>query len=111
MRHCRTQNKSIKQFTTIEIACRYTDNSGLPLSLAGMTISSDVHSSSGRFVDSLNVNIVNEAQGEFVLTPTLEKLPADILSIDVLFEKDGKRISSDTFTIEVEAAITNPIGV
>lgn len=112
MRDCQIYSRSIKQYSTIEILCKYKDDQGIPLSLAGMIIKSDMYSSSGRFVDSLVVTVLDVDGGVFVMIPTIDKLPADTLSIDVLFEKDGKRVTSDTFTMHVERSITNPdIGV
>ena len=108
MRDCQVYNRSIKQYSTVEILCKYKDDQGIPLSLAGMTIKSDMYSSSGRFVDSLVVTVLDVDGGVFVMMPTIDKLPADTLSIDVLFEKDGKRVTSDTFTMHVERAVTNP---
>ena len=108
MRHCRTPNGGIKQYSTIEILCKYQDDDGLALSLAGMTIKSDMQTSNGRHVDSLDIVILDEVGGVFMMTPTISKLPADTLKIDIIFEKDGKIVTSDTFTIDVDVAITNP---
>lgn len=108
MRHCTTQNKSIKQYSTIEMLCRYKDIYGIALSLDDVSIKSDMRSQSGHLVDSLNVTVLDSAGGVFVLKPTISKLPAGRLDIDVVFEKDGKILASDTFSIDVDIAITNP---
>lgn len=108
MRHCSNQGRSIKQYSTIEILCEYKDNDGAGLSLADTNIRSDMYSQNGRFIDTLTVQVLDEAAGVFMLTPTINKLPVGKLSIDVIFEKDGKMVTSDTFSIDVELAITNP---
>lgn len=108
MRHCSTHSRGIKQYSTIEILCKYKDEAGLPLSLNGVEIKSDMYSESGRFIDSLDISVLDIEGGVFVMTPTIGKLPVGSLRIDVLFEKDGKRITSDTFTIDVELSITQP---
>lgn len=109
MRNCiRSHNKRIKQYSTVEMLCTYTDDSDVPLSLAGITIQSDMRSDSGQLIDSLEVTIVDSDAGVFMMRPTISKLPAGTMSIDVIFKKDGKIITSDTFTIDVEPAITDP---
>lgn len=108
MRNCRTQNKSIKQYSTLEMLCKYKDRDGSAISLAGMTIKSDMLSESGHMIDSLDVVILDSANGVFVMTPTISKLPAGKINIDVIFNKDNKVITSDTFSIDVASAITNP---
>lgn len=108
MRHCTAQNKAIKQYSTIDMLCHYKDKDGLPLSLEGVSIKSDMRTSSGGLVDSLDIVVLDVEGGVFVMKPTIDKLPVGLLSIDVLFEKGGKRVASDTFTIEVDRSITNP---
>lgn len=108
MRHCATQNKSIKQYSTIEMLCRYKDIFGIALSLDDVSIKSHMHLQGGHLADVLDVTILDIEAGVFVLKPTLDKLPAGRLDIDVLFEKDGKILASDTFSIDVDIAITNP---
>lgn len=108
MRDCQIYSRSIKQYSTIEILCKYQDDDGLALSLAGMTIKSDIHTSRNEYIDSFDIVVLDEAGGVFMMTPTISKLPADTLKIDIVFEKDGKIVTSDTFTIDVEVAITNP---
>lgn len=108
MRHCTAQNKAIKQYSTIELLCEYKDDGDLPLSLAGITIKSDMRTALGGLVDNLDITVLDVEAGLFVMKPTIDKLPTGVLSIDVLFENGGKRVASDTFTIEVNRSITNP---
>lgn len=108
MRNCRTQNKSIKQYSTLEMLCKYKDRDGSAISLAGMTIKSDILSESGHMIDSLDVVVLDNTNGAFVMTPTIFKLPAGKINIDVIFIEDDRIITSDTFSIDVASAITNP---
>lgn len=109
MSNCRRgHNQSIKQYSTLELLCTYSDDYDAPLSLAGITIQSDMRSESGQLIDSLDVTIVDSSAGVFMMRPTISKLPVGIMSIDVVFKKDGKIVTSDTFTIDIEPAITDP---
>ncbi|WP_230656870.1 phage baseplate upper protein [Psychrobacter sp. I-STPA10] len=103
-----TRKPSIKEYDTLTIACQYLDDDKQPLSIADIEIKSEMRGPSGHLVDTLAVRIDDIEQGRFTLSPTLEKLPTGTHKLDILFIKQGQRISSQTFTIVVHPAITKP---
>ena len=100
---------SIKEFDSITIACQYTDDSGKPLSIEGVDIKSEMRNSSNKLIDNLLVTVSDEVSGLFTLEPTLERLPIGNHKIDVLFRKEGFKVSSDTFYLSVSKAVTQEV--
>ncbi len=104
---------SIKQYESISFACQYfedfnreTDNDLVPLSLDGIEIKSKINTKYGKYVDDMQVDIVDIEQGIFTLTPTVEKLPLGTLQIDICLIKNGSIAISDTFSLNVEKSET-----
>lgn len=104
-----TQFKNyVKEFDTVVFTCQYLDDKNKPTDLTDITIKANMQSLSGRLVDTLDVIIDDAVNGIFILKPTIDRLPIGTHSIDILFEKNGSRVSSDTFGITVVKAITTP---
>lgn len=97
---------NIKEYDSITIACQYKDDDGLPLSLAGVEIKSEMRTQNSALIDELEVTVSDVDQGLFHLRPTKTRLPTGYHNIDILFTKNGNRISSDTFHITVSRAVT-----
>jgi hypothetical protein len=98
----------IKEYDTVVIACQYLDDAKAPISLEGIEIKAEMRGSSGELVGTLIVVDDDIENGKFTLKPALNKLPTGPVSIDVLFSKDGSRMSSQTFTMTVYPAVTKP---
>lgn len=106
-----TEQISIKQYDTLAIACEYMSDEGIPLSLAGIAIHADMQSMAGVVVDRLSVDTIDIDAGRFELVPTVEYYEPGTYKIDVLFEQNGRRVSSETFMLTISSAITAPRSV
>lgn len=101
---------NIKEYDSLIIYCEYTDDAGVPLNLDGITIFSDIKSELGILQDNLVTTITNSSGGKFFLTPTCDSFRAGLYKVDILFINTvtQMRVSSETFKINVGAAITTP---
>lgn len=50
--------------------------------------------------------MLDGAKGVFVVQPTLSRLPVSSIELDILFEQNGVRVSSDTVRLVVKPAVT-----
>lgn len=105
---CRNSTKSIKQFSTLELLCEYKDGDDEPLSLDGVVIKSQMRGRYNNLVSDLKTQVLSVDDGVFLMTSDAKELPVGELLIDIIFEKDGKRVQSDTLRIDVEPSITIP---
>lgn len=98
----------LKRGDTWTLECVRTDEDGVPVNLAGMTIASEIVGGSVR--KSLLPTVTDAAAGAFTLTlqpADTETLPLDLFRGDVEFIASGAVTSSETFRIVVEEDITN----
>ena len=104
------QEVIIKQYDSVALHCQYSDDNGNPLTLVGTKVNSDIKSADGEYTRQLEVKIIDEVKGEFVLMSTSISLAPTKYSIDVLFEdiKTERRIASETFILNVHEAVTVP---
>lgn len=102
---------SVKQYDTLAIHCEYSDDDGTPLSIAGVAIYADMQNMAGVVVDRLSVDIIDIDTGRFELVPSAPSYEVGTYKIDVLFEQDGRRVSSETFMLSVTSAVTKPRGM
>ena len=100
---------NIKEYDSITIACQYKDDDGFPLSLDGVDIKSELRTQHNVLIDRLEVTVSDEDQGLFHLRPTRRRLPIGKHNIDVMFSKNGFRISSETFQIAVIKSVTQGV--
>lgn len=100
---------SIKEFDSITITCQYTDDSGKPLSIEGVDIKSEMRNSSNKLIDDFDVTVKDAVKGIFQLRPTLDRLPLGQHKIDVMFSKQGLRLSSETFYVSIAKAVTQGV--
>lgn len=108
MSRCRNHNKSIKQYSTLELLCEYKDDNDNALSLENITIKSQMRGCHNSLVSDLKIQVLSVDDGVFLMTSDAKELPVGELLIDIIFEKDSKRIQSDTLNIDVEPSITIP---
>lgn len=101
---------AIKEYDTVDISCQYAADDNSPVSISGINILADIKTYDGKVVESLIVNIINADTGKFSLTTESRHLAPNKYVIDVMFESKvtGKRISSDTFVLRVNPAVTKP---
>lgn len=105
---CRNNTKSIKQYSTLELLCEYKDSDDKPLSLEDIVIKSQMRGCHNSLVSDLKIQVLSVDDGVFLMTSDAKELPVGELLIDIIFEKDSKRIQSDTLKIDVEPSITIP---
>ena len=103
-----TEQISVKQYDTLAIHCEYSDDDGTPLSIAGVAVYADMQSMAGVVVDRLSVDIIDIDNGRFELIPSVDAYAPGTYKIDVLFEQNGRRVSSETFMLTVNTAVTAP---
>lgn len=99
---------SVKQYDTLAIHCEYTDDDGVPLSIKGVAIYADMQNMAGVVIDRLGVDIIDMDNGRFELLPSVPSFEPGTYKIDVLFEQNGRRVSSETFMLSVTSAVTKP---
>ena len=104
------QQISVKEYDTIAIHCQYLDDNGAPISLTNTNITADIKSYDSKVIEHLIVEITNITNGVFILTAEKSDLAPNKYLIDVLFESksSGRRVSSETFYLRVNPAITKP---
>lgn len=97
-----------KQGDTLLIEGTRVDGDGNPVSLAGVTVTSDILFGGTRV--ALTATVVNAAAGRFDLSLTAEQTEALAVGpwlCDVQFEDStGGIVSSETFMLSVEADVT-----
>lgn len=100
---------NIKEYDTLAIVCEYQDDDGTPLDLNSMAIIADINATSGALNEPLNVDVSSEV-GRFTLSRTDDHLPLGSYRIDILFTntETGRRVASETFTLNVSKSITLP---
>lgn len=100
----------IKEYDTVAISCEYLQDDGTPINLNDIKITADLKPQSSGSFYMMSVDRVDAAQGRFVLSPNTERLDVGAYQIDVLFERISteRRVSSDTFILQVNAAVTTP---
>ena len=101
-------SSGIKQFDSIAISCAYSDDTGAPRNLSGVTILSQIRSPSGALISDMVVSITDAAGGLFTMRPAADKLPVGVHNVDVLFEINAQRVASETFTLTIVSAVTTP---
>lgn len=108
--HNNIENKPItfKQFDTFAISCEYTSDDDVALPLGDVLIYADMQSMAGVMVDRLAVTIIDNEAGLFELMPTVQAFGAGTYKIDILFEQNGRRVSSETFMLNITSAVTVP---
>lgn len=100
-----------KRGDDLEIPMRLTDpnDDDNPVDISTWTIQSQVRYS-GKLVDDLDIILVSGGNGQFNLTKaatSTQLWPDRKLKCDVEFIKSGKKVSSQTFIIDVEEDVTN----
>lgn len=99
---------SVKQYDTLAISCQYTNDDGTPIALGAVSIAADMQSMAGVVVDRLAVTVTDNNAGRFELLPTVSKFDVGTYKIDVLFEQNERRVSSETFMLNITSAVTAP---
>lgn len=97
----------MKEYDTLLLVCEYQDDASEPVDLTNITVTADIKSTLGTLYESLRVQKLSQA-GSFSLSRAEGYLPADQYRIDVLFTQYNHRVASETFTLNVEQAITLP---
>lgn len=97
----------MKEYDTLLLVCEYQDDIDEPVDLSKITVTADIKSKTGTLYERLRVQKTN-ADGSFVLSRLERYLPADQYYVDVLFTQPNHRVASETFTLNVEPAITLP---
>ena len=100
---------NIKEYDTIAIVCEYQGDDGSPLDLNGITIIADINSVLMVLIEPLNVDATSDT-GRFTLSRTVNHLIVGQYRIDILFTNTstGRRVSSETFILNVNRAVTIP---
>lgn len=104
----RHSNDSIKQYSTLELLCKYKDEVDEPLSLNGISIKSQMRGCHSNLIADLNITVIDSDGGVFLLSTDARELPVGTASVDIIFEKEGKRVQSDTINIEIAPSVTIP---
>lgn len=112
-------NLTVKKGDTFSVLCQRTNESGTPLSISGLTITSSVRSTGG-FSAALSTAVVNASLGQFTIGATSGQTSTwpvyqsmdgtvakgNILYCDVQYSSAGVIESTETFQILVEEDIT-----
>lgn len=96
-----------KRGDTFSLACTYKVN-GIPTSVSGLDIDSQVRSKRGTLVATLQDTKLVDT-GKFTLTPVNANTsgwPVDVLQCDIQLSENGVIRSTDTFYISVVEEIT-----
>lgn len=99
---------NFKRGDTFVVQCTLKQT-GVPQSLAGWTIKSQVRTQQSlRLVTELNFSVVNDQQGIFQLQCTdTTDWPIGALVCDIRYTTPNAQVvSTDTFTIEVQSEVT-----
>jgi len=101
----------IKEFDTLRISVEYKNDNGMALALNNINLFASMHS---LYDNSLGINLIIEqlevVAGTFVLTTNKASIKPQKYKIDILFEDSvtGSRITSETFGLKVNDAVTVP---
>lgn len=100
----------IKQHDSLNIICKYADDAELPISLEGIEILAHMKRLSGSLVETFNISIEEPSNGQFILSSKSSTIAAGTYVVDILFKKtsSGRQVASETFSLVVTKAITDP---
>ena len=102
-----TTEIKMKEYDTLLLVCEYQDDTDEPVDLTSIAVTADIKSETDTLYESLRVSKLAQAGG-FSLSRASGYLPAGQYRIDVLFTQSNHRVASETFTLNVEQAITLP---
>lgn len=99
---------NVKEYDTIHIFCQYLDDDDIGIDLEGVNISSKVSSLGGTVYHTFDVHISDKSKGEFILFLGEGLLKEGRYLVDILFSSEltRRKVSSDTFQIDVVKSIT-----
>ena len=99
---------TVKRGDTLRIECTWTDESGNPVNITGMSIAAQLATKTTP--TDLTVTIVDGPSGRFDLSLTATQTAAiaiDTYDIDVEFTDGAEVISTETFQVQFVKDITN----
>lgn len=98
---------SHKRGDSLNAACVYKDEDGVPISLAGITIASQVRTPRGVLISNCVVAVTNEVGGAFSLDiDDTSMWPVGMLEWDIQYSYDSIVISTETVGINVLRDVT-----
>ncbi|WP_131669819.1 BppU family phage baseplate upper protein [Psychrobacter pygoscelis] len=108
--HFNTDKIEFKEYESVYIDCEYVDdeNDDAPISLENIDITADLLSMGNTRVDQFAVEMIDAVNGRFMLVPTKDWYPPGTYKSDVLFERDNRRIASETFKLNIINGVTVP---
>jgi len=104
---------TIKQYDSLSILCRYTEDDGTVTNLTGTKVEVDVKTLSGILISNLIVDASDIGLGEFTISSDLVSIYPGKYLIDILFTDllSEDRVASETFQLLVNPSITIPRGI
>lgn len=97
-----------KRGDTFEVACVYQDENEVPISLAGITVASEIRDNTGILVATLAATVTNESGGEFSLASTASTVnwPLTRLEWDIKYSFGSTVVRTETVCINVVKHVT-----